>query len=320
MKHISVLKTEVVKTFSRLDDGYFVDATLGAAGHSIAILNQHKRDKRIKILGIDKDQSALELAEENIKAAGFSGRLVFVKDDFKNIEGILAQNNIEKITGGVIDLGVSSMQLDNKERGFSFSNPEAPLDMRMDQAQAKSARDIVNNYSEEELRDIIFEYGEEQFAKSIAKNICGARKNQPIETVGDLLSVLERSIPERIRTRGGKHFGTKTFQALRIEVNKELSGLENVIAILIDKLALGGRLAIISFHSLEDRIVKNTFRELSKECICPPLAPVCACGSKPQIKILTKKPIVPIEDEVSRNPRSRSAKLRIVEKIYEKDK
>lgn len=332
MKHIPVLKKEIVETFQYLKnkDGYFVDGTLGAGGHSLAIANRIKnkamptgrQELRIKIIGIDKDQDALNMAKENVDKAGLKGDFIFVHDDFKNIKNILNEKiprlrsgRLRRINGALIDLGVSSMQLDNKERGFSFMDAEAKLDMRMDQSQDLSAFDVINYYQAEKLEKIFREYGEEKFYKYISKNICRARKEAPIEKVGELLAILEKSIPPRVIATSKKHYATNVFRALRLEVNQELTQLDHALYDFIDALDAGARLAVISFHSTEDRIVKETFRKAEKPCICPPLAPICTCWKKPLVKIITKKPLVADENELKVNPRSRSAKLRVVERL-----
>ncbi|MCL5411026.1 MAG: 16S rRNA (cytosine(1402)-N(4))-methyltransferase RsmH [Patescibacteria group bacterium] len=319
MKHIPVLENEILDTFTYLNsvkDGFFVDGTLGLAGHSVAIISKFKAPiSKFKIIGIDKDQSALELAKNNIKNVKLENRFIFVHDDFKNIENILSELKIDEVNGSLIDLGVSSMQLDDKERGFSFSDSEAILDMRMDQTQKLSAFDILNYYPQLKLEKILKEYGEEKFYRNIARNICKTRKESPIEKVGDLLKILEESVPTKVRATSKKHFATSVFRALRLEVNQELIRLDDALLDFISALKKGGRLAVVSFHSAEDRIVKETFRKAENPCVCPPLAPVCTCGNKPLVKILTKKPIVPSDQEITENPRSRSAKLRIVEKL-----
>ncbi len=310
---------EVVNQFKYLKDineGYFIDGTLGAGGHSLAIANNLKLEIfNLKFIGIDKDKYALELARKNIKEAGLTNRFIFIHDDFKNIKQILAGLNVAKINGALIDLGVSSMQLDDKERGFSFEDPDALLDMRMNQEQKLSAFDILNFWNQEKLEKIFREYGEERYYRSIAKNICRARKEKSIKTVGRLLEIIKQSIPGKAIYLGGKHYATNVFRALRIAVNDELARLDLAVNDFVDVLAPGGRLAIISFHSSEDRIVKTAFRQLEKPCLCPPEIPVCACGKKPSVKILTKKPVVPGEEEIRSNPRARSAKFRAVERL-----
>ncbi len=321
--HTPVLKDEVVECFSYLkniSDGVFIDGTIGNAGHSISIIQnlKSKNDRsRLEIIGIDKDQMAIDLAKKNIKEAKLYDNFILVQNDFKNIKEIIKQIQGDKlIDGALLDLGVSSMQLNEKTRGFSFSEPKSRLDMRMDQSQKLDAITVLNHYPEVRLEKIIREYGEEKFSKKIARNICLIRKNKHIETVGDLIYILEKSIPAKIKNTSKIHFATRTFQAIRIEVNKELINLEKSIHDFIDVLKPGGRLAIITFHSLEDRIVKNTFRNLASACSCPPNAPICTCGKIPTVKLTTKKPIIPTGEEIKENPRSRSAKLRIVEKLF----
>lgn len=322
MEHIPVLQNQIIESFDylkRKKSDYFIDGTLGAGGHSLAIATKFKiQNSKVKIIGIDKDQNALNIARENIQKNNLYENFILFHDDFKNIKEIINENNIEnqEIIGALIDLGVSSMQLDNKNRGFSFQDPGVILDMRMNQNQALDAKEVLNRYTESDLSKILWQFGEEKFAKNIAKNICLQRKTKAIETVGDLLKILEYSIPNKIRATSRKHFATKTFQALRIEVNKELVGLDQAIKDFVDLLSKGSKLAIITFHSLEDRIVKTTLKELENPCRCPSSMP-CICGKKPTVKIITKKPIIAEGEEIAINPRSRSAKLRIVEKLPE---
>ncbi len=321
--HKSVMLREILETFSYLNkikSPVFVDGTLGLGGHSLLIaqkiknqrtcLEQDERSK-IKIIGIDKDSVALEKAELSIKNKELSKNLKLIHDDFKNIKGILKDLEIEKIDGALLDLGVSSMQLDDKSRGFSFTDKSAPLDMRMNQSQKLNAKYIVNNYRQEELEKIL-RAGEEPHWKKVASAICRERKKTEIVTAGDLIQILAKNLP---RNSSKSHFATDTFRALRLEVNAEIANLEQSIKDFCDVLNIGGRMAIITFHSLEDRIVKNTFRSLANPCTCPPQLPVCVCGKKPQIKLITKKPIIPAEAEIADNPRARSAKLRVVEKL-----
>ncbi len=319
MQHIPVLKSEIVDQFGYLNDkgSVFVDGTLGLAGHSLAILsfpNHPKRPNPPKIIGIDADQSALNAAKKLISGSGFSKNFILVHNNFKNIKNVLSELNIAKIDGALLDLGVSSMQFNTKERGFSFQDPNQPLDMRMDQDQNLTATIVLNSYPAEKLTKILYEFGEEKFARTIVKNIIEFRKKTPIVKVGDLIEILSQSIPISIQKRSKIHFATKTFQALRIGVNCELNELDAAIKDFVSVLKPGAKLAIISFHSLEDRIVKQTFNDLANPCKCPPQMP-CICGLKPEVKILTKKPIVPSAEEIASNPRSRSAKLRVVEKI-----
>lgn len=316
--HIPVLKKEIVDCFSYLkkSDGYFFDGTLGAGGHSLAIAARYKiQDTGYKFVGADKDQAAIDLAASNIKKEGLYDKFTLVNDDFKNIDSILEDLNIDTISGALLDLGVSSMQLDDSARGFSFKDRDAVLDMRMDTSQKLDAEKIINVYPQKDLEKILFNYGEEKYSRMISVAICKARKEGEIKTVGQLLDILDKVLPASYKYKSGKHFATKTFQAIRIEVNNELSGLDKAIKNIVGHLESKGRLAIITFHSLEDRIVKNTFRELSKECVCPDNAIVCTCGHKSEVKLITKKPVIPTEEEIKENSRSRSAKLRIVEKL-----
>lgn len=319
MSHKPVLLYEVVDAFSYLNNirsGYFVDGTFGNGGHSISIVQKYKmQTKKHKIIGIDKDQNALVLAENSVRQAEMYDSFILIHDDFRNIAKILTNKNIKCINGALLDLGVSSMQFDEKERGFSFSDPDQLLDMRMNRDQKLNATTILNYYSEKQIEKILKEYGEERFAKHIARKIILVRKNHRFETVRDLLHVLKESIPIKIQKTSRLHYATKTFQALRIEVNDELEFLGKALEDFIDLLAPGSRLAVISFHSLEDRIVKNTFRGLARACICPKESPICNCQHKPTIKIITRHPIKPSDKEIISNPRSRSAKLRIVEKL-----
>jgi len=312
--HKPVLNQEILEAFDYLKDsnGFFIDGTLGYAGHSIAIIT--KLSRNLKILGIDKDETALSLSKERVQKLGLSDNFVFVKSDFKQIKQILQEKNISKIKGALLDLGVSSMQLDERSRGFSFQAPEANLDMRMDRTQSLNARAVLNTYPQNKLEEILRVFGEEKFAKKIAEKIVAARKTKPFSTVLDLLAILEAAIPAKERFGRSHHFATKTFQALRIEVNGELKDLETAILEIANCLEPQARLAVISFHSIEDRIVKNAFRELENPCHCPPQLP-CICGKTPLGKIITKKPITAKESEVGLNPRSRSAKLRIFERI-----
>jgi len=328
--HVPVLEKEIVEAFGylgELDSPVFVDGTLGAGGHSVRIAESQKlthstgsgqavksQGEALRIVGIDKDSEALKIAKKNIEAVGLSHNFILIHNDFKNITTVLESLGIERTDGALLDLGVSSMQLDGKERGFSFQDPNQPLDMRMDQNQAKTAEEVVNSYPEKELKRIIFEFGEERFAGKIARMIIQERKTTRIETVGQLVDIIIRSMPRPAGRLSRIHPATRTFQALRIEVNEELAGLNKAIEQYAGFLSHGGKLAIISFHSLEDRIVKQTFVKLANPCTCPPKMP-CVCGKKPEIRIMTKKPILPDDTEIRANPRSRSAKLRILEKI-----
>jgi len=316
MKHIPVLLNEIIATFGYLKKrgGFFVDGTLGAGGHSLAIVkNLPPANYNLQLVGIDQDQVALNIAKENIKKAGLENNFILVHNNFKNIKSILDEINILKIDGALLDLGVSSMQFDQKERGFSFQDPNQPLDMRMDLDNNITATKIVNEYPESEIVRILRQYGEEPLATKIACNIIERRKKKPFTTVGDLLEILAISIPKKFQF-GKTHFATKTFQALRVEVNGELAILEQAIRDFTDLLSPNAKLAVISFHSLEDRIVKQTFNKLARPCTCPPALP-CICGKTPTVKVLTSKPIISSDSEIRDNPRSRSAKLRVIEKI-----
>ena len=307
-EHTPVLLKEAIDGLNIKEDGIYVDGTLGGAGHSLEIV---KRLTSGKLIGIDQDLDAIGKAREVLKDG--SDKIILVHDNYVNIEEILSSLHIEKVDGILLDIGVSSHQLDEEERGFSY-NKDAPLDMRMDETQDFTAWDVVNKYSEEELKRIIWDYGEERWAKRIAEFIVNVRETQPIDTTLQLVDVIKKAIPKKVRMEG-HHPAKKTFQAIRIEVNGELEVLEKSIPKMCRLLNKGGRIAIITFHSLEDRIVKETFKELNKDCICPPEIPICVCDKKQEIKIITRKPITPTESEIERNPRSRSSKLRIAERV-----
>lgn len=307
-KHISVLLEESVKALDIKEDGVYVDGTLGGGGHSYRILAQCPKTA---LIGIDRDPEAIEAAKKRLNK--FSGRVTFVNRNFGEIKDILNELGIEFINGAVLDLGVSSYQLDNAGRGFSYMN-NAPLDMRMNRSDDLSAYDVINRYSLDELTRIFFEYGEEKWSRRIADFIIREREKKPIETTFELVDIIKAAIPKKARLDGG-HPAKRIFQAVRIEVNGELRILEDAIKDFIDVLAPGGRLAVITFHSLEDRIVKQTFAALAKGCTCPKEFPVCVCGKKPQIRLLTRKPIEPGKEEIENNSRSKSAKLRVAEKL-----
>lgn len=302
--HTTVLLQETVSALPLQTGRYFVDGTLGGAGHTEQLLEQSEAT----VIGIDRDDVALTYSKKRLER--FGERVVLVKDEFKNIKAILETLQIAEIDGAILDLGVSSFQLDDKTRGFSY-HEEAPIDMRMDREAALSAEQVVNEYEEEALKRIIYQYGEERFAPRIARAIVAAR---PIATTIQLAEIIKNAIPAANR-RKGPHPARRTFQAIRIEVNEELSMLEQALQDFIEVLALKGRLAVITFHSLEDRIVKNTFRTAMHPCTCPPDFPICVCGKTPLGKVITRKPIVPSTGEVEENNRARSAKLRIFEKI-----
>ena len=289
-------------------DGTYFDGTLGGAGHSSEIL---KRLKTGRLIATDKDQEALDVATERLSK--ISKNFVAVKSDFKQFDKVLDELNVQKIDGVLLDLGVSSYQLDNAQRGFSYI-ADAKLDMRMDKSSALTAEDVVNNYSAEELTKIFYEYGEETFTREIVKNIVKFRETERIATTKQLADIIKMSVPKKVQIAKGNPC-KKVFQAIRIEVNGELSGLYDTICKMIDRLKVGGRIAIITFHSLEDRIVKDAFKFCATDCICPKNIPVCVCHHKAKVKLLTKKPILPSEQEQKENTRSTSAKLRIAEKI-----
>ena len=305
--HVSVLLNEAIDGLNIKPDGIYADGTMGGGGHSREIL---KRLENGRLIGFDRDSDAIAVCRERLSE--YSDKVTFVNRNFNDILRVLDELKIEKIDGAVLDLGVSSYQLDCAERGFSY-NHDAPLDMRMDKTAAFSAYDVVNGYSEAELSDVIFSYGEERWAKRIAEFIVNERKNAPIKTTGELVSIIKKAVPKGARV-DGPHPAKRTFQAIRIEVNSELSGLKQAVCDFIESLAPGGRLCIITFHSLEDRIVKTAYLEAAKGCTCPPGLPVCVCGKKPLGKVITKKAISPGEIELSENPRARSAHLRIFEK------
>jgi len=304
--HIPVLLNETLELLNPEPGKVIVDGTLGGGGHAQEILKRIAPDGFL--IGIDRDPNALKAAEERLKK--IDGRFTVVHSNFVHIKDVLKQLNIAAVDGMMMDLGVSSHQLDEEERGFTYQE-DAPLDMRMDPGQPFSAYHVINEYSEEELSRVIWEYGEERWAKRIAQFIV---KNRPVKTTGELVQIIKMAIPAAAR-RTGPHPARRTFQAVRIEVNQELSLLEQAIENAVDVLKPGGRLCVITFHSLEDRIVKHTFQRLYNPCICPPKAPICTCGRKKKVEILTRKPVVPKEEELKGNPRSRSAKLRACQKL-----
>ena len=307
-KHISVLLEETIEGLQIKPDGIYVDGTLGGAGHSSEIIKN--LCERGRLIGIDQDKDALKAAKEKLKDYN---NVTFVHSNFYNIENILHDLNIAGVDGILMDLGVSSYQLDNGERGFSYMQ-DAPLDMRMNRENSLSAYEVINSYSEEDLFRIIKDYGEEKFAKRIANFIINKRKEKNIESTLELVDVIKAAIPAKAR-REGPHPAKRTFQAIRIEVNKELEIIEKTIRDGVERLNVGGRMAIITFHSLEDRIVKTVYKNLANPCTCPSSFPVCVCNKKPIVKIITRKPIEASKEELDYNPRSRSAKLRIIEKI-----
>ncbi len=309
LKHVSVMFNECMEALSVKPQGVYFDGTLGGGGHSQGILERSSPDG--KLIATDLDTYAINRASERLKE--YEGRFIFVNDNFKNFVNIKEELGVEGFDGILLDLGVSSFQLDDRERGFSYLAKEVQLDMRMDNKNPISAQTVVNEYSEAEIKKILSEYGEERFAGSIAKNIVAFRKSKRLETVGELINVIEKSIPGKFQHDG--HPAKRTFQALRIEVNGELDGLYETIIDMARSLKKGGRIAILTFHSLEDRIVKKAFKELECDCICDKNLPVCVCGKKKEIEIITKHPIVASDNELRENSRAKSAKLRIAEKI-----
>jgi len=307
-KHISVLLNESVDSLNIKPDGIYVDGTMGGGGHSEAIVR--KLDKDGRLIGIDRDTEALSASRKRL--ASFDN-VTYVHNNYKNIKDVLSQLGVDGIDGAVLDLGVSSYQLDCKERGFSYME-DAPLDMRMNRENPKSAYDVVNTYSETELAKIFFEYGEEKFSRKVARIIADRRKDKPIETTLELVDIIKAAIPEKFRQKGS-HPAKRVFQAIRIEVNGELEDLKGALDDFFESLKPGARLAVITFHSLEDRIVKNAFNEYATGCTCPKDFPICVCGNKPRGKVITRKPLLPSEVEYEENKRSKSAKLRIAEKL-----
>ena len=305
-KHEPVMLLECINGLNIKKDGIYVDGTLGGAGHSKEILK--RLSDKGKLIGIDRDIEALNAAKENLKE--FTN-VIYVHDNHDNIKSILENLKVEKVDGILLDLGVSSYQLDERNRGFSYLG-EDELDMRMEKSQTLTAKDVVNNYKEEDLANIIYQYGEERFSKKIAKNICEYRKEKKIETTKELVEIIEKSIPKKFQNDG--HPAKRTFQAIRIEVNNEIKPLTKTVNDCIEVLKPGGRLVIITFHSLEDRAVKNAYVEAKGKCTCPKDLPYCVCGAKSLGEIITRKPIVATKEEIERNSRSKSAKLRIFER------
>ncbi len=312
--HTSVLLHECIEALAIRPDGIYVDGTAGGAGHSSKIA-EHLTTGRL--IAIDQDETAVQVATQRLSV--FGERAQVVHSNFSQVGQVCEMLGISEIHGFLADLGVSSYQLDTPERGFSYM-ADAPLDMRMDHREGESgehlltAYDVVNTYSEQELRRVLFEYGEERFAPRIASRIVRAREQAPIGTTGELVKIIKEAIPAAAR-EGGHHPAKRSFQAIRIEVNRELDVIRPALEAAMEKMAKGGRLAVITFHSLEDRIVKQTFADMASGCTCPRGLPVCVCGKKPRVKIITKKPILPTPEELEVNPRSRSAKLRVAEKL-----
>ncbi len=305
-EHIPVLLNECIEGLKIKEKGIYVDGTLGGAGHSFRIAT--KLNNTGTLIGIDRDAEAIQKAKETLKEFN---NIIYVQDNHDNIKEILSKLNIEKVDGILLDLGVSSYQIDEETRGFSYTK-NSPLDMRMDKNQKLTAEYVVNEYTEEELANIIYKYGEEKFSRQIARRICEYRKEKRIQTTSELVEIIEKSVP---RSSTGGHPAKRTFQAIRIEVNNEIEPLYNTVKNAIDVLKPQGRLCIITFHSLEDRAVKEAYQDSVGKCTCPPDLPYCVCGNKPEGKIITKKPILPTEKEMEINSRSKSAKLRIFEKI-----
>ena len=309
LKHVSVMLDECIDGLKVKDGGIYFDGTLGGGGHSFEILK--KSSPTGKLVATDLDDYALTRAEDRLKE--FCGRFTLVKDNFKNFPNIKDELGIDGFDGILLDLGVSSFQLDDRQRGFSYMATDVRLDMRMNRDNPLTAETVVNEYSEKELKKILSEYGEERFSHSIASNIVKARGVKRIETTGELIDIIEKSIPKKFQQDG--HPAKRTFQAIRIEVNGELSGLYETVIAMARSLKKGGRIVILTFHSLEDRIVKQAFKELECDCVCDKSLPVCVCGKKKEVEIITRHPITASENELEINGRSRSAKLRIAEKI-----
>lgn len=306
--HKPIMIREVLEGLNPGSSGIFVDCTVGGGGHASALLGNTGSD--VQLVGLDQDPEALQAAAQ--KLAPFVGRFTLVRKNFSNLSRVMADLQLEPVDGILFDLGVSSYQLDNPDRGFSYMQ-DAPLDMRMDPAAPITAQELVNKLAEQELTRIIRHYGEERWASRIASFIVQARRDREITSTAELVSIIKKAIPASAR-REGPHPAKRTFQALRIAVNKELEILRDVFREAVALLKPGGRLCVITFHSLEDRIAKETFKELNNPCKCPPKFPICNCGYKPQIKLVTRRPVTPMDDELLDNPRSRSAKLRVVEK------
>jgi len=307
-KHVSVLLDECIEGLAVKPDGIYVDGTLGGAGHAFHVCE--RLSEKGQFIGIDQDEAAIRTSTERLQP--FGNRVHLVRSNYVNVKQVVKELQIDKVDGILLDLGVSSYQLDTKERGFSYM-ADAPLDMRMDQSRDFTAKDLINTYPEEKLYEIIKHYGEERYAKSIARSICKKRQEKEIETTGELVDIIRSSMPAKAKNGKG-HPAKRTFQAIRIELNHELDVLQDALEDMVELLNPGGRLCIITFHSLEDRIVKNFFRKMENPCTCPPDFPVCVCGKKPKGKVITRKPILPGEEELAINSRSKSAKLRIFER------
>ena len=308
--HYSVLLNETIENLNIKPDGIYVDGTLGGGGHAYQVAS--RLSEKGRLIGIYQDADAIAAAGERLKE--FGDKITIIRSNYANMKEELHRIGVEKVDGIVLDLGVSSFQLDTPERGFTYRDENAPLDMRMDDRQSLTAKDIVNGYSEMDLYRIIRDYGEDKFAKNIAKHIVQERAKKPIETTGELTEIIRASIPMKVQVTGG-HPAKRTFQAIRIELNKELEVLQNNLDDMIDLLNPGGRICIITFHSLEDRIVKTNFKRNENPCTCPSDFPVCVCGKKSKGKVVTRKPILPSEEELEVNSRSKSAKLRVFERV-----
>ena len=308
--HYSVLLNETIENLNIKPDGIYVDGTLGGGGHAYQVASRLSENGRL--IGIDQDADAIAAAGERLKE--FGDKITIIRSNYANMKEELHRIGVEKVDGIVLDLGVSSFQLDTPERGFTYRDENAPLDMRMDDRQSLTAKDIVNGYSEMDLYRIIRDYGEDKFAKNIAKHIVQERAKKPLETTGELTEIIRASIPMKVQVTGG-HPAKRTFQAIRIELNEELEVLQNNLDDMIDLLNPGGRICIITFHSLEDRIVKTNFKRNENPCTCPSDFPVCVCGKKSKGKVVTRKPILPSEEELEVNSRSKSAKLRVFERV-----
>lgn len=308
--HYSVLRNETIENLNIKPDGIYVDGTLGGGGHAYQVAS--RLSEKGRLIGIDQDADAIVAAGERLKE--FGDKITIIRSNYANMKEELHRIGVEKVDGIVLDLGVSSFQLDTPERGFTYRDENAPLDMRMDDRQSLTAKDIVNGYSEMDLYRIIRDYGEDKFAKNIAKHIVQERAKKPIETTGELTEIIRASIPMKVQMTGG-HPAKRTFQAIRIELNKELEVLQDNLDDMIDLLNPGGRICIITFHSLEDRIVKTNFKRNENPCTCPSDFPVCVCGKKSKGKVVTRKPILPSEEELEVNSRSKSAKLRVFERV-----
>lgn len=308
-RHKSVLLRETMEYLKINPDGIYVDGTLGGGGHAYEICRRLSPNG--KLIGIDQDEDAVRAAASRLSE--FQDRTEIVRSNYRQMPEVLSERGIGQVDGILLDLGVSSYQLDDPERGFTYRTEDAPLDMRMDQRQRLTARDVVNTYSETELYWIIRDYGEDKFAKNIAKHMIKAREEKEIETAGELTEIIKRAIPAKVRKNGG-HPAKRTFQAIRIELNGELEVLQDSLENMTELLSPGGRICVITFHSLEDRIVKNIFRKCEHPCTCPPDFPVCVCGKKSMGKTVTRKPVLPSEEELECNSRAKSAKLRVFER------